>query len=213
MGQVMSDNAFTKTNILLGIFLGLVIVAGWVFYPQIQKAFESTFKAVNQDTVPRAQNVSVPAPTVPQTTSVKESPILKFDKTARRIKTVKKVGVMTKDSKAQVLSSALDSDGEAARQDMQSNNKSKGTDLAPEKRYQPSIKGPKEEHFFRFFERQDLAETFIKNWQEASGVEFVMKEEGGVYCIYFLAPEDQRDKTAAQIEQTIGIKPGRRTTY
>ena len=51
----MLFSPFSLKNVLMGVFLGFVIVAGWFFYPDIKSAFESAFAAVHQKIMNPAQ--------------------------------------------------------------------------------------------------------------------------------------------------------------
>jgi len=208
----MPEKLFSLKKVLVGVLLGLVIVGGWSFYPQIQRAFQSTFQRVHQTPEQEIQPIGV-KPTEetarqhPAETEAKaDTGLIHSGKPAPSLKESANLSADVGKDKVVGTDSGT-KPGALAQVSQGTDSGTYGGDLRP--------------YFFRYFENQNLAQAQIKRWnqaykkrwQEASDLIFILKQEGDLFMIYFLAPEDQRKNVEAKIEAAIGLQPVKRPVY
>ncbi|MFH1935125.1 MAG: hypothetical protein ABIN18_26600 [Pseudomonadota bacterium] len=180
----MSQDGFILRSVLYGMFLGLAIIAGWLYYPHILTLFHSAAPEVAdhltamKDKLERVrflipgernETPSIPAPE-------KEEPVSTRD--------VPAAGIEAPASAKQMV------------QDISKNHPFDKQTMYP---------------FWRFDERR-TAEDFMAKIEKRTGVDLTLGQEGYRYVIYIPAAseEEKREKAELIKRETgiIGLKDG-----
>jgi hypothetical protein len=212
----MSANPFKMKNLILGVVLGLIIACVWLFYPQIKEKMEDTYQAVHEESVEKAK-------TIPKKIA---------DKAAQKAEAVvekpkENLPEVNADVQPEPVKAGSKNESEALIVDAE--KQSSGEPLAAiipvekdaDESFPPKIQEENSEfteqadnlHFFRFFESNSMAVAYLNRWKEATGEDFVLRQEADMYMIYFRAAADEKQEVLDRIKEATGLEPVEKPVY
>ena len=174
----MSNKAFSLKNILCGILLGLTIVAGWLFYPNILNFFKSSALQTAKKTTTvfrdNIDNVSIPFSSEKDELSAPKFPT----KDDEEIGTP---GLSELKGDDGIYSSLQETRHEAVVEVIQKPFKKKII------------------YAFWEFDKQMIAEEFMESVRKRSGVDLWLGQEGHRYIVYIPAVDEQGMREKAEL--------------
>jgi len=183
----MSQDGFILRNVLCGMFLGLAIIAGWLYHPHILALFHSEVPEVADHLTAmkdKIEKVRLLIPGERNEISPAESPDKKEEKDHISTRDVPAAGTEAPGPVKQIV------------QDISKNYPFDKQTMYP---------------FWRFDERR-IAEDFIVKIEKRTGVNLTLGQEGYRYVIYIPAAgeEEMRQKAELIKRETgiVGLKQG-----
>ena len=177
----MSQDGFILKNVLYGVFLGLAIIAGWLYYPHILTLYHSAAPELADHLTAMKDKVESVRFLIPREGSETFS-------TRSNHKKEKKDHIPTGDVPA--ADAEAPAPGKQMVQDISKTQPREKQTMYP---------------FWRFDERR-TAEDFMGKIQKRTGVDLTLGQEGYRYVIYIpAASEEEKRQKADLIEQETGI--------
>ena len=205
----MTRNRSIAGSVVLGVLLGLVVVAGWFFFPQIEAVFKATLPRVKEKMVSAERKV-IPAKLSRIDYSREKAALEDTGDRERKLAGPKAKENNAKEAFTNKTPTAKESIAGNSVCSEKGKSLTKPGDLHRKERAESAghkIPATRQNKYaFWKFDKRKNAQAFVANIQKQTGIELLMGREGFEYVVYIPAA-DSREKTqkADVIKRVTGI--------